>query len=59
VFWFLGTQHVDGIMASLSTAIMPIATVVLAWIILGEELNSLELAGMGLVIFSIILYVRK
>ena len=59
VFWFIGAQHVDGIMASLSTAIMPIATVLLAWIILGEGLNSLELAGMGLVLFSIILYARK
>ncbi|OGV35497.1 MAG: hypothetical protein A3E88_05180 [Legionellales bacterium RIFCSPHIGHO2_12_FULL_35_11] len=59
VFWFIGVQHIDGIMASLSTAIMPIATVILAWIILGEGLNSLELAGMGLVLFSIILYARK
>ena len=59
VFWFIGVQYVDGIMASLSTAIMPIATVVLAWIILGERLNSLELVGMGLVLFSIILYAKK
>lgn len=56
VFWLIGAQHVDGVMASLSTAIMPIATVILAWIILGEELTSLELSGMGLVLFSIILY---
>ncbi|WP_423202097.1 DMT family transporter [Legionella fairfieldensis] len=59
VFWFIGAQHVDGIMASLSTAIMPIATVILAWIVLGEGLTSLELTGMGLVLFSIILYARK
>ena len=59
VFWFIGAQHVDGIMASLSTAIMPIATVILAWIILDEGLNSLQLAGMGLVLLSIILYARK
>jgi drug/metabolite transporter (DMT)-like permease len=59
VFWFVGVQHVDSIMASLSTAIMPIATVILAWIILGEGLTPLELAGMGLVLLSIILYARK
>lgn len=59
VFWFTGAQHVDGIMASLSTAIMPIATVILAWVVLGEGLTSFELAGMGLVLFSIILYTRK
>lgn len=59
VFWFIGAQHVDGIMASLSTAIMPIATVILAWIVLGEGLTSLELTGMGLVLFSIILYARR
>lgn len=59
VFWLIGVQHVDGIMASLSTAIMPIATVILAWIILGEGLTSLELAGMALVLFSIILYAKR
>lgn len=59
VFWFIGAKHVDGIMASLSTAIMPIATVILAWIVLGEGLTLWELAGMGLVLFSIVLYARR
>lgn len=59
VFWFMGAQQVDGIMASLSTAIMPIATVILAWIILGEGLTAPQLAGMGLVLFSIVLYARR
>lgn len=59
VFWFIGAQHVDGIMASLSTAIMPITTVILAWIILNEGLTPLELMGMGLVLFSIILYAKR
>jgi len=59
VFWFMGAKHVDGIMASLSTAFMPIATVILAWIILGERLTIVELLGMGLVLFSIALYARK
>ncbi len=56
VFWSQGSQKVDGIMASLSTAAMPVATVILAWIILGERLTAMEFAGMSLVIFSIALY---
>lgn len=59
VFWFMGAQRVDSILASLSTAIMPVATVILAWIILGEQLNLTEFAGMSLVIFSIFLYARR
>ena len=30
VFWYQGCQKVDGVMASLSTAVMPVATVILA-----------------------------
>ncbi len=59
VFWFLGAQRVDGVMASLSTAVMPIATVILAWIILGEQLTKMEFTGMALVISSIVLYARR
>ena len=59
VFWFLGLQRVDGILSSLSTAIMPVATVILAWGILGERLTSLELVGMSLVIFSVYFYARR
>jgi drug/metabolite transporter (DMT)-like permease len=58
-FWFMGSKRVDGIMASLTTGIMPIATVVLAWILLGEQLTLVECLGMGLVIFSIVLYARR
>jgi len=59
VFWMMGAQRVDSILASLSTAIMPVATVVLAWIILGEQLNLTEFSGMSLVIFSIFLYAKR
>lgn len=58
IFWFLGCQRVDGIMSSLSTAIMPVATVIFAWILLGEDLSFAEASGMGLVIFSIVFYAR-
>lgn len=59
VFWFMGSQRVDGIMGSLSTAIMPVATVILAWVILSEQLTLLECIGMGLVLLSIVLYARR
>ncbi|WP_419420797.1 DMT family transporter [Legionella sp. D16C41] len=59
VFWLMGAKYVDGILASLSTAIMPIATVILAWLILNEQLTRLELVGMALVLFSILFYARK
>lgn len=59
VFWFLGAQRVDGVMASLSTAVMPVATVILAWAILGEQLTRIEFTGMALVISSIVLYARR
>jgi len=59
VFWLYGSKHVDGMMASLSTAIMPVVTVLFAWIILKENLSLIECAGMTLVIFSIIAYAKR
>lgn len=59
VFWYFGCQHVDGTMSSLSTAVMPLATVVLAFIILGEQLSLSQALGMGLIILSIAIYARK
>ena len=58
VFWFLGCQRVDGIMTSLSTAIMPVATVLLAMMALGEHLTAMEGAGMGLVMISILIHAK-
>lgn len=58
-FWFMGAKRVDGIMASLSTASMPVATVVFAFVILSERITVLQLIGMSLVIFSIVIYARK
>lgn len=59
VFWFLGCQKVDGVMASLSTAVMPLATVILAWLILGEHLTTGQTIGMGMVLLSIAAYARR
>jgi drug/metabolite transporter (DMT)-like permease len=59
VFWFLGSEKVDAIMGSLSTAVMPIATVTIAWLVLGEVITWIQLAGMALVIGSIVIYARS
>lgn len=59
VFWYFGCQKVDGVMASLSTAVMPLATVVIAWMILGERLTIGETVGMGMVLLSIAIYAKR
>ena len=59
VFFFIGSQRVDSIMASITTAVMPLATVLFAWLILHEDLTVMECSGMGLVILSILIYARR
>ena len=59
VFWYFGCQKVDGVMASLSTAVMPLSTVILAWLLLAEQLTVLQIIGMGMVLFSIAVYARR
>lgn len=59
VFWYLGADKVDATLASLSTAIMPVATVSIAWLALGESITMPQLMGMGLVMMSIVVYARR
>lgn len=59
IFWQKGIQHIDAAYAALSTAFMPLATVVLAWGILGETLSLSKFIGMLLVMISIVSYARK
>ncbi len=59
VFWNSGCQKVDGVMASLSTAVMPLATVLIAWMLLGERLTLGQTIGMGMVILSIAVYAKR
>lgn len=56
VFWNLGSRGVDAVMAALFTAVMPVATVSIAWLALGEGLNLSQLLGMALVMCSILAY---
>ncbi|HVT62223.1 MAG TPA: DMT family transporter [Legionellaceae bacterium] len=59
VFWLKGSQTTDGTMASLSTAVMPVATVIIAWLLLGEDINLYESLGLGLVLSSIYMYAKR
>jgi drug/metabolite transporter (DMT)-like permease len=59
VFWYFGCQKVDGVMVSLSTAVMPLATVIIAWIVLREQLNMMQIIGMAMVILSIVVYAKR
>ena len=59
VLWLFGSKHVDGMMASLTTAVAPLATVVLAWVILGEQLTWMQSLGMGFVMISIVTYAKR
>ena len=59
VFWYFGYHRVDGMMASLSTAIMPVATVIFAWVFLSEQLTAYQIIGMALVLLSIVSYARR
>jgi drug/metabolite transporter (DMT)-like permease len=58
VFWYFGCQKVDGVMTSLSTAVMPLATVIIAWLALGEQLSLAQAIGMSMVILSIAIYAK-
>jgi drug/metabolite transporter (DMT)-like permease len=53
VFWTVGCQKVDSVLASLTTAIMPLTTVIMAWMLLGEQLSMGQTIGMAMVICSI------
>ncbi|MDX1837350.1 EamA/RhaT family transporter [Legionella taurinensis] len=59
VFWYFGSRRNDATLASLSTALMPVATSLIAWAALGERLSMLQLTGMSLVMLSIFIYARK
>lgn len=59
VFWLKGTHWVDSIMASLSTAMMPVSTVILAWLVLNEGMSTSEFVGMACVLASIVFYAKK
>ena len=58
-FWFSGCDKVNGITAGITTAFMPIATVLIAWLFLGESINTMQCVGMLLILSSIFSMTRK
>jgi len=54
VFWFLGCGRVHGIAVGLSTAVMPVATIWLAFVLLGEQVHIWQILGMCIVLCSIV-----
>jgi drug/metabolite transporter (DMT)-like permease len=59
VCWYLGALKINATKAALTTALMPIATVLIAWFALGEMIGFIQFMGMSLVILSIIIYVAS
>ncbi len=59
VFWIHGSKQVDGLIASLATAIMPVIAAILAWIVLREALSASEFLGMVLVLLSIVVSAKR
>ena len=55
VCWFLGIKHVPASKAGLTTALMPISTLALAYIFLHETITIIQFIGMLLVIASILI----
>ena len=56
VFWFLGCAQVHGVAVGLSTAFMPIATVILAYLCLGETIHHWQMLGMSVILLSIVVH---
>ena len=59
VFWFAGCKLVKSSIAGMFTAVMPIATLLIAWLALEERISLLQLLGMLMVIMSIFFNARK
>lgn len=54
IFWFLGSQSISGIMSGLMTVVLPIATVLISWLFLGEKFLPSQISGAILVLISIL-----
>ena len=53
VFWLLGSNNIRGSSAGLTTAFMPIATLIISYVFLNEKISIFQFVVMALVIFSI------
>lgn len=58
-FWYLGSREVHGATVGLLTAFTPIATLLIAYIFLGEKITLVQTMGMLLVMLSIVFNVLR
>jgi drug/metabolite transporter (DMT)-like permease len=56
VFWFMGCAKVHGAAVGLSTAIMPMATIWLAVVMLGEHVHLWQVVGMCIILAAIVVH---
>ena len=59
IAFFAGLQRVGPAVASIASTLEPVVTVALAWLILGESLSAIQLAGGALVLGSAAWLARK
>ena len=58
LLFFAALQHLDVTAASMSLYLVPVFGVLLAWLLLGEQLSPASLAGAAIVLISTLLVVR-
>lgn len=59
LLWFAGMARASTSMLSLSTALMPVSALLLAWLLLGEPIYPLKWIGTGCILISIVLHARS
>lgn len=59
VFYSVGSTHVQGTEAALTTAFMPIATLLIAFVYLHETISLVQMLGMLLVMLSIFINAKR
>jgi drug/metabolite transporter (DMT)-like permease len=59
LFWFLGCNQVSAGTAGLVTAAMPISTLLLSFLFLGEHITPVQGIGTLLILLSIVFGARK
>ena len=57
VFWLLGCDKVSGVGAGLTTAFMPVSTMLCATFFLHESIHATQVLGMMLIVMSMLLHV--
>lgn len=53
--WFVGLAHIPAARASFLTLLSPVVATITGWIVLGESLTALQLAGAGIALGSVAL----